>query len=148
MKMTDYTAQGTPIQIVLAEDDDVDAKGVVRTFRHAKISNPIFRARDGVEALELLRDNGKKAIPCPRHLLVDINMPRMNGIELIQALRDDPLLKPTVVFVLTTSNRDEDKVAAYNLNVAGYIVKEKAGEDFLNLVNMLDLYWKIVEMPE
>ena len=74
-------------------------------------------------------------------------MPRMNGIELIAALRADPKLHKTIVFVLTTSHRDEDMAAAYELNVAGYVVKEKAGEDFLRLLNLVDSYWRIVEIP-
>jgi CheY-like chemotaxis protein len=80
-------------------------------------------------------------------MLVDLSMPRMNGIELLTALRADPTLHKTVVFVLTTSYRDEDLDAAYGLNVAGYIVKEKAGEDFLRLFNLVDSYWRIVELP-
>ena len=91
--------------------------------------------------------NGKAAIHSPYVLLVDLNMPRMNGIQLIEALRRDKNLHQTIVFVLTTSKSDEDKLAAYNLNVAGYIVKETAGHDFLNLVSLMNFFWRVVEIP-
>lgn len=136
------------VTILLVEDDDGDAKAVTRAFAKAKIANPIERAQDGVEALELLRgDNGKSAVRSPVLLLVDLNMPRMNGIDLVRCLRDDPHLRRTIVFLLTTSKSEEDIAAAYDLNVAGYIVKQNAGADFLSLVGMIDNYWKIVEMP-
>jgi CheY-like chemotaxis protein len=80
-------------------------------------------------------------------LLVDLNMPRMNGIELVEALRQDRDLHSCIVFVLTTSRRDEDKVAAYDLNVAGYVVKEHAGQDFQRLIDMMQCYWRVVELP-
>ena len=80
-------------------------------------------------------------------VLTDINMPRMDGIELLEEIRKDDKLKPSVVFVLTTSQREEDKVRAYQFNVAGYLIKSHVGEDFMKMVDMLDRYWKIVEFP-
>lgn len=136
------------INILLVEDDDGDAKALQRAFRKIKIANTIFRATDGVEALEILKGSHDTIkIQHPFLLLVDINMPRMNGIELIQTLRNDQEFHNTIIFVLTTSKLDEDKVAAYNLNVAGYVVKEMAGDCFLNLINLMDYYWRIVEIP-
>ena len=141
-------AIGQPLNIILVEDDDGDAKAVIRAFQTVRIANPIIRAVDGVEALELLRgENGQAKPPSPYLLLVDMNMPRMNGIEFVKALRKDDALHKSIVFMLTTSKREEDKVAAYDLNVAGYIVKETAGQDFLSLVSLVDCYWRIVEMP-
>jgi len=141
-------AENRPINILLVDDDDGDARAVQRAFAKARIVNPFSRAIDGIEALDLLRgENGKERVKFPLIMLVDLNMPRMNGIELVATLRADPALHNTVVFVLTTSYRDEDRNAAYGLNVAGYIVKEKAGEDFLRLFNLVDSYWKIVELP-
>ena len=138
---------GKSLNILLVDDDDGDAKAVQRAFQRAKIANPIVRAVDGVEALEILRgENGKAKSPSPCILLVDLNMPRMNGIEFVKALRADRGLRHSVVFILTTSKREEDIVAAYDLNVAGYIVKETAGLDFLNLVTLMDYYWRVVEM--
>jgi CheY-like chemotaxis protein len=142
------TADGKPLNILLVEDDDGDAKALQRAFRSAKIANPMLRAVDGMEALEILRGtNGRDKPPFPLLLLVDLNMPRMNGLQFVQALRQDDALRQLVVFILTTSKREEDKMAAYNLNVAGYILKATAGQDFLNLVNLVDCYWRMVELP-
>ena len=138
----------TPINILLVDDDDGDAKAVQRSFQKAKIANRLTRAVDGMEALEMLRGtNGRTKLPFPCVMLVDLNMPRINGIQFIQALRADKALHRSIVFVLTTSKRDEDKLAAYDLNVAGYIVKATAGADFMNLVNLVESYWRIVELP-
>jgi CheY-like chemotaxis protein len=137
-----------PINIVLVEDDDIDAEAVRRAFQKSKIANPIVRAVDGLDALEMLTGKGSKAkLPSPYLLLVDLNMPRMNGIQLVQALRADANLRHSIVFMLTTSKREEDKIAAYNLNIAGYILKASVGEDFLALVSLMHAYWRIVELP-
>jgi CheY-like chemotaxis protein len=142
------TTHSSPLNILLVEDDDGDARAVQRAFQKAKIANPIVRAVDGIEALDVLRgSNGKTKLPTPNLLLVDINMPRMNGIQLVKAMREDKDLHHAVTFILTTSKRDEDKMAAYELNVAGYILKSTAGRDFLNLVTLVDAYWRIVELP-
>jgi len=132
------------VTLLLVEDDDVDAKGVARALKQRRIANPLFRARDGIEALELLR-GGK--IPRPYLILLDLNMPRMGGLELIQTLRADKTLCDSVVFVLTTSKSDEDMAAAYRSHVAGYIVKSEIGSCFSDLVEMLDAYWQVVELP-
>jgi CheY-like chemotaxis protein len=137
-----------PIHILLVEDDDGDARAVERAFLKARIANPIVRAHDGVEALETMRGtNGRKKLHRPYMLLVDINMPRTNGLDLIKAIRADEDLHNAVIFVLTTSNRDEDKESAHSMNVTGYILKQNAGEDFLRLFSLVDCYWRIVEMP-
>lgn len=152
MTMTVEPAQilhnAKPLNILLVDDDDGDAKAVERAFRKTKIANPIFRAIDGVDALDMLKGtNGKEKLKPPYLVLVDLNMPRMNGIQLMKAIRGDRELQKTVVFVLTTSKSEEDKVASYALNAAGYIVKETAGRDFLDLVDLVNSYWRIVELP-
>jgi len=136
------------VTLLLVDDDDGDARAVQRAFRSTRIVNPIVRAIDGIDALDILRGtNGRTKLSPPYLLLVDLNMPRMNGIELVEALRQDPDLHSCIVFVLTTSKRDEDKIAAYDLNVAGYIVKEHAGQDFQRLIDMMQCYWRVVELP-
>lgn len=136
------------ISILLVEDDDVDAEAAIRAFKKQKISNPIIVARDGLEALELLRgENGQDKIASPYIILLDVNMPRMNGHEFLKELRQDKKLHNCIVFVLTTSKADRDIESAYNQNVAGYILKSCAGEDFTNLVGLLDHYWRYVELP-
>jgi CheY-like chemotaxis protein len=133
-----------PASILLVDDDDIDAMSVQRAFSRMKIANPIVRAKDGIEALDILRNGGVKQ---PYLILLDLNMPRMGGLELLNTIRSDPQLESNVVFVLTTSKDDEDKLAAYKHHVAGYIVKEKLDEGFEQLVKMLDHYWRLVELP-
>jgi CheY-like chemotaxis protein len=142
------TSSGASIRILLVEDDDGDAKAVERTFFKTRNAKSIVRAVDGIEALEILQGTDlRPRLQKPYLLLVDLNLPRMNGLELVAAIREDPQLRDTVVFVLTTSNRQQDKNAAYALKVAGYIPKEKAGENFQNLFNLVDSYRRIVELP-
>ncbi|QSX36777.1 response regulator [Shewanella sedimentimangrovi] len=133
------------VTIFLIDDDDVDYMAVERAMRQLKLLNPLVRARDGVAALEMLR---RGDIAGAFIILLDLNMPRMNGLEFLRELRHDPDLASAVVFVLTTSRADEDKLAAYSYNVAGYMVKSDIKDGFLNILNMLDGYWRIVELPE
>ena len=133
-----------PVSILLVDDDDIDAMGVKRALDKMRVANPFHRARDGIEGLEMLRAN---AIHQPYLLLLDLNMPRMNGIEMLKELRSDPDLRGTVVFVLTTSSADQDKVAAYNEHIAGYIVKNRLDSSFDELLKLLDHYWRLVELP-
>jgi CheY-like chemotaxis protein len=136
------------VRILLVEDDDGDFKMVERAFRKAKIVNPLVRAHDGVEALDVLRGaSGKEKLRRPYLIFSDISMPRMDGLTFVRQLRNDPELRQAVVFMLTTSKHDEDREAAYDLNVAGYILKENAGMSFLQLVDLIGGYVRIVEMP-
>jgi CheY-like chemotaxis protein len=136
------------VTLLLVEDDDIDAESVQRALRHASIANPLVRARDGIEALELLRGTpGRAPLAPPYLLLVDLRLPRMDGLELIREERSDPALARTVVFVLTTSDRDKDKLQAYDASVAGYIVKGDSGADFQQLVQLLGYYLLIVTPP-
>jgi CheY-like chemotaxis protein len=142
------TTVPTPLKILLVEDDDGDARAVERTFLKARIANPIVRAFDGIEAIDILRGaHGRTRMERPYLLLVDLNMPRSNGLQFIKTIREDAELHDSVIFVLTTSNRAEDKESAHSMNVTGYILKENAGEDFLRLFSLVDSYWRIVEMP-
>lgn len=135
------------VTLLLVEDDAVDAEAIKRAFLHQRIANPFVVVRDGVEALAALRGESDVEVPHPYVVLLDVNMPRMNGIEFLGALRADPDLSRTVVFVLTTSDREEDKVAAYDKHVAGYILKSRAGEDFLEVIKLLRVYWRLIEFP-
>jgi CheY-like chemotaxis protein len=133
------------LNILLVEDDEVDVMNVRRAFERNRITNPLFVARDGIEALEMLR-NGK--IPQSRRIiLLDLNMPRMSGIELLREVRRDPSLLHTPVIVLTTSNDERDKIQAYNLNVAGYLLKPVTFLNFVELMATLNKYWTLVELP-
>jgi CheY-like chemotaxis protein len=136
------------VSILLIEDDDIDAEGVSRAFKKRKICNPMIRVKDGLEGLACLRGEAPwDKLERPNMVLLDLNMPRMNGVEFLNEVRRDPKLKDTIVFVLTTSKSDSDKVAAYEKNVAGYLVKANAGDDFVKLVDLLDYYWRVIEFP-
>jgi hypothetical protein len=136
------------INILLVEDDEVDVMNVQRAFKRHNIENPLYVASNGLEALSMLRDQGKGAIPASRRLvLLDLNMPRMGGIEFLYALRSDAELRMTPVIVLTTSNQDRDRVEAYNLNVAGYILKPVTFSKFADTMDVLNKYWALCEMP-
>jgi CheY-like chemotaxis protein len=136
------------VTVLLVDDDDVDVQAVRRAFRKAKIANPVEVARDGVEALAILRgEEGHDPIQRPYIIILDLNMPRMDGREFLTELRNDPQHHDAVVFVLTTSQADEDRAASYDKNVAGYIVKSDVGKGFLNVINLLDCYWRVVLLP-
>ncbi len=132
------------VSLLIVDDDDIDATALRRALHKLKLLNPLYRAKDGLEALEILR-NGE--IPGPYIILLDINMPRMNGIEFLEVLRADPELTHAIVFVLTTSKSDEDIIAAYREHVAGYLLKQRMDSDFLQVVGLLDHYWKVIELP-
>ncbi|HEX9151801.1 MAG TPA: response regulator [Flavobacterium sp.] len=131
------------VNILLVEDDEVDVMNVKRAFSKNNIKNPLFVAGNGVEALEMLDD---KIIPLPKIIILDINMPKMNGIEFLKVLRENEKLKNISVFVMTTSNEDSDKIKAYNLNVAGYILKPLSFEKFVVSVSTLNNFWQLCEM--
>jgi len=133
------------VSILLVEDDDIDAKAVQRGLKKLKLANPVVRVKNGLEALVTLRN--KNAIQRPNIILLDLNMPIMGGIEFLKEIRQDPQLCDSVIFVLTTSNSDEDRVAAYKENVAGYIVKSDVKDGFDKVINMLDHYWRVVLLP-
>ncbi|BAZ46571.1 response regulator [Chondrocystis sp. NIES-4102] len=142
--------QEKPINILLVEDDIVDVMNVKRAFRQYKITNPLYVAHNGIEALSMLRSQpGKPAeVPTTRRLiLLDLNMPKMNGLEFLQEIRQDPELKRTPVIVLTTSDEDRDRIEAYNFNVAGYILKPVTFGSFAGVMVALTNYWTLCEMP-
>ena len=131
--------------ILVVEDDVVDVKNIQRAFERGRIANQLFFAGDGIEGLAMLRGN---AMPKKRRLvLLDINMPRMNGLEMLAEMRKDPQLKATPVVVLTTSNDDRDRVEAYDLGVAGYLLKPVSFNGFVDLMSAMNRYWALVEMP-
>jgi CheY-like chemotaxis protein len=135
-------------QLLHVEDDDLCIMGLVRAFKKAKIANPISFAHDGIDALEMLRGtNGRERLPRPYLILLDLNMPRMGGVEFLKELRKDEDLKKSIVFIMTTSGADKDKVNAYNLGVAGYILKTNPANAFLEATALLDTYWRVVEFP-
>jgi CheY-like chemotaxis protein len=141
--------RGNPVTILVVDDDKVDVMAVKRSLRELKIANPLIEANNGIEALDFLRGtNGCEKISRPVLVMLDLNMPRMGGIEFLEELRADPELRRTVVFVMTTSTADEDRIKAYNHNVSGYVLKYRPGQTFLEAISMLEAYWRLVEFPD
>jgi len=135
--------------ILLVEDDDIDTENVIRAFKKNKMSNPIYTVENGEEALTFLRNQGRfsnpEKSPRPGIILLDINMPIMNGIEFLRIVKADDDLKSIPVVVLTTSREESDRVESFKLSVAGYIVKPVEFEDFVNAVKTIDVYWTLSE---
>ena len=136
--------------ILLVEDDEIDRMVVKRAFAKNNITNPLLIARDGEEAYEHLEGiNGNaKYENMPKIMLLDINMPRMNGLELLSAIRDDEELKTISVFMLTTSKDDQDRLAAYKKNVAGYIIKPVSFDKLVEAIGVLNSYWNLSVLPD
>lgn len=137
-----------PITVLLIDDDDVDVRVVQRAFKAQHISNPMVIARNGEEGLEKLRGTADcPALQQPLLVLLDLKMPRMNGLEFLEEIRNDPKLARTIVFVLTTSNDDQDRAAAYDKQIAGYLLKSEAGKDLMNHIPMLENFLLTVQFP-
>jgi CheY-like chemotaxis protein len=142
------TENDTTLTILLVEDDDVAAEAVVRSLNKANLRFPVVWAEHGEQALAALRGaDPSRPVPRPRVTLLDLNMPRMNGFEFLQHLRADPELCDDVVFVLTTSDADADRVRAYHAHIAGYMVKAAVGPQFARLAQLLDLYHRAIRLP-
>lgn len=136
------------INILLVEDDDVDVLGITRALKKYMNQYKLFRAVDGIEALNMLRgENGYPLLAKPYLILLDINMPRMDGFDFLKEIRKDQILNTTVVFVLTTSCNENDKLDAYKLNIAGYIIKSELNNGFVNVIEMLRNYCQVVRLP-
>ena len=136
------------VTVLIVDDDEVDVRAIKRAIRKNCMDNPIVTARDGVEALEILRGSAATSpLDPPFLILLDLNMPRMNGLEFLEALRDDDNLKSSVVFVLTTSEDDSDIHEAYDHQIAGYIVKNEVGIHFVKLITMLEKFVITVRLP-
>jgi CheY-like chemotaxis protein len=145
MQIVNFQGMTNLINILLVEDDEVDIMNVQRAFKKNNINNPLHIARNGIEALDMLKGN---SIPLPKIVLLDINMPRMGGIEFLTTIRAHPEWRALSVFMMTTSNEESDKIAAYDLNVAGYILKPLSFEGFTSAVAILNHYWHLCEIPQ
>ena len=137
--------EARPLHILLVEDDDVDIMNVRRALAKLGSRAVLSVARDGIEGLGVLRQGAPQ--DGRRLVLLDINMPRMNGIEMLRELRADPELRSMPVVMLTTSCDEGDRLAAFDLNVAGYLLKPVGFSSFLDIMAALDAYWSRSEMP-
>lgn len=138
-----------PLHILHIEDDNVDKMVVERVIKKLGIVSSLSHASNGEEGLEMLRGTGDKSKldPFPQIILLDINMPRMNGLEFLKELRNDPALKYLCVYVMTTSNDEQDLTDAHNYNVAGYILKPVDITQFESTFRILSSFWQLCEFP-
>jgi CheY-like chemotaxis protein len=138
-----------PMSILLVEDDEVDQMIVKRSFRDNKVLNPLFCANNGEEAFAMLKGDGmEKPVPFPKIILCDLNMPKVGGLELVRRIRKDPELKRLTIFILTTSNSEQEIAEAAQQNVAGYIVKPVTFDSFRDAMKTLNTFWALCKFPE
>ena len=130
--------------ILLLEDDTVDAMTVKRALKDINVTNPLVRTANGEEALVYLKDETKQK-PCV--ILLDINMPKMNGIEFLKVIKTDDKLRRIPAIVLTTSKDDKDRFTTFQLSIAGFIVKPVDYLKFLEAIKIVNLYWTLSELP-
>lgn len=134
------------MKILLVDDDEIDVMTVRRAFANNHVANPLFVARDGTEALAILRE--PNPVPAQRRLiLLDVNMPKMNGIEFLRELRADPALRQACVVMMTTSNEERDRIEAFKLDVAGYLLKPVSFQALADVMSTINRYWALMEMP-
>ena len=131
--------------ILLVEDDLVDAMTVKRALGEIHLTNRLQIVSNGEDALAYLKDPTNE-MPCI--ILLDLNMPKMNGIEFLKVAKNDENLKMIPVVVLTTSKQEQDKVDSFNLGVAGYMIKPVDYQQFVNVVRTIDIYWTLSELPD
>lgn len=137
------------LNILLIEDDDVAAEAVIRGLHRHAPEIAVTPAEDGAVALQILRgQHSTHRVAAPRLVLLDLNMPRMNGFEFLRELRSDPKLRRTVVFVLTTSDIAADRMRAFEECIAGYIVKSRLGPQCSDLARFLNEYRDVVLLPD
>lgn len=132
------------INILLVEDDVIDTMTVKRAFKELKITNPLVTTSNGIEALEYIQTSLDNL---PGIILLDLNMPKMNGIELLKILKTDDRLRQVPVIVLTTSKEDQDKTESFNLGVAGYMIKPVDYLKFVEVIKTIEFYWSLSELP-
>jgi two-component system, chemotaxis family, response regulator Rcp1 len=142
--------QGRPINILLVEDNEPDVVLTQEAFKEAKISNSLYVAEDGVEALEFLRRQGKHAeAPRADLILLDLNLPRKDGRATLQEIKSDPALASIPVVILTTSDDENDVIRAYTAHANCYIVKPVDFLQFMNIVRTIEGFWlTVVRLPE
>ena len=131
--------------ILLVEDDLVDMMSVKRALKDINVTNPLYHVENGIEALEFLRDKEK---PRPTIILLDLNMPKMGGIEFLSIMKKDEAIKRIPVVILTTSRAEYDKIQSYNLGVAGYMIKPVDYQQFMEVIRAMCMYWTLSEVSE
>lgn len=139
---------GAATTFLVVDDNELDFEKIRRGFKRLNITNPIVSATDGYGALDILRGtNGTQKLQWPYIVMLDLNMPKMNGLEFLDEMRKDNSIAHAPVFVLTTSDRQEDVAAAYRYNICGYIVKPIAMVAMIDALATLKSFWDLSEFP-
>jgi len=133
-----------PVHILLVEDNPNDVEITVRALKKGQVSNRLTVARDGREALDILEDLKREPAGAPGLILLDLNLPKVSGLEVLQQIKSDPLTRRIPVIVLTTSTREEDVVRTYDLGVNTFITKPVRFEDFIQVVSTIQQYWIMI----
>jgi two-component system response regulator len=137
--------------ILLVEDDDLDAELASRAFQRAEVSNPLVRVRDGMEALDYLFAHGKYAArdvhDLPVFVLLDLNVPKISGLKVLEAIRTDPRTRHLPVIILTSSGEEKDRLGAYNHFANSYVIKPLDYDQFVAAALQLSLYWTELNQP-
>lgn len=137
--------------VLMAEDDEHDVMATRRAWKTNRMANPLYVVNDGEECLDYLHRRGTYADPAtaprPGILLLDINMPKMDGLETLKAIRESREFKHLPIIMLTTSQAEEDRLKSYDLGANAYIVKPVGFENFSEAIRTINLFWKLVELP-
>ncbi len=140
-----------PFVVLMAEDDEHDILAAQRAWEKKRIANPLYIVNDGEECLDYLHRRGRYgkrgAAPRPGVLLLDIKMPKLDGLAVLQHVREDDELRRLPVVILTSSRADEDRLRSYDLGVNAYIVKPVGFDNFSEAVSKINLFWELVELP-
>ena len=140
-----------PFVILMAEDDEHDIVATKRAWKKHHIANPLYIVNDGEECLDFLHQRGKYsepgAAPRPGIVMLDIKMPKMDGLAVLKQIREDDEMRHLPVIILTTSKAEEDRIRGYDLGVNAYIVKPVGFDSFSEAVNTISLFWQLVELP-
>lgn len=131
--------------VLLVEDDRVDAMTVKRAIRQIKMHHPLIHAENGEEALEYLKNSSNEK---PWIILLDLNMPKMNGIEFLQIAKKDEMLRSIPVVVLTTSKEQQDRIESFKFGVAGYMIKPVDYSQFVEMMQAIKMYWTLSQQPD
>jgi len=140
------------VDVLLVEDDPVDAEWAIRELKKHRLSNRVVHLKDGVEALEFLgcdhpRKRKQESVNLPRIILLDIHMPKVNGLEVLQRIKSDESVKKIPVVILTSSNQHPDIQKAYHLGATSYIVKPLNFDNFFEAIRGLGFYWLLLDRP-
>jgi two-component system response regulator len=139
------------VEVLLVEDNPRDAELTIRALKRHNLANQLFHVEDGAEALDFLfargKYQGRKSDTSPKVVLLDLKLPRVNGLEVLRLMKADPTLRAIPVVVVTSSAEDPDMQAAYQLGANSYVVKPVQFESFMEAMSKLGVYWLMVNHP-